>query len=188
VLKKQHLDEAMQPKAPAESSALSPQAQAMRMLSGTSSTVFAGIGPSSSRNKLSGQGWYVQSASRAVNQAMGRVIRHQKDWGVIFLLDSRSTSLPSPRLTSSRFAADKQTSQLSRWLRPRLKKLNFFPAMQNFREFCAAALLNPALQLVSSPPFASLTPDFSPTTGRPSRVTLASSLSIFADPKPPMRR
>jgi hypothetical protein len=102
VLKKQHLDDAMHPKALTESSALTPQAQAMRMLSGTSSTVFSGNPPSSSRNKLSGQGWYVQSASRAVNQAMGRVIRHQKDWGVIFLLDSRLiqmlplTSSPSP--------------------------------------------------------------------------------------------
>ena len=38
---------------------------------------------------LTGQGWYTQSASRAINQAVGRVIRHQKDWGAIFLLDDR---------------------------------------------------------------------------------------------------
>ena len=39
--------------------------------------------------RLTGQAWYDQSASRAVNQALGRVIRHQKDWGAVFLLDSR---------------------------------------------------------------------------------------------------
>ena len=37
----------------------------------------------------SGQRWYVQSASRAVNQCIGRVIRHNKDWGTVFLLDDR---------------------------------------------------------------------------------------------------
>lgn len=39
--------------------------------------------------KLTGQMWYQQSASRAVNQALGRVIRHKYDWGAIFLLDER---------------------------------------------------------------------------------------------------
>lgn len=87
VLKKQHLDDAMQPKGTFEPPQLTPQAQAMRLLSGTSSGTFST--PSTTRAKLSGQGWYVQSASRAVNQAMGRVIRHQKDWGAIFLLDGR---------------------------------------------------------------------------------------------------
>ena len=40
-------------------------------------------------HKLNGQSWYNQSAIRAVNQALGRVIRHSKDWGAIFLLDDR---------------------------------------------------------------------------------------------------
>ena len=38
---------------------------------------------------LDGSGWYMQSASRAVNQALGRIIRHKNDWGAIFLLDDR---------------------------------------------------------------------------------------------------
>lgn len=66
---------------------------------------------------------------------------------------------PPSDLIPSRFATDKQTSQLSRWLRPRLKKLNFFPAMQNFREFCSAALLNPALQPVPPPCQSPLNPN-----------------------------
>lgn len=103
VLKKQHLDETIQSKGTLQTSVeYSPQVQAQKMLSGTSSTVFSSStsssssssnntsnGHNSSQSRLSGQGWYIQSASRAVNQAMGRVIRHKKDWGVIFLLDSR---------------------------------------------------------------------------------------------------
>lgn len=38
---------------------------------------------------LTGDEWYVQQAMRAVNQAMGRVIRHKRDYGAILLCDER---------------------------------------------------------------------------------------------------
>ena len=38
---------------------------------------------------LSGNNWYSQQAARAVNQAIGRVIRHRNDFGAIFLCDER---------------------------------------------------------------------------------------------------
>ncbi|XP_054247853.1 regulator of telomere elongation helicase 1 [Indicator indicator] len=41
---------------------------------------------------LSGWEWYNQQASRAVNQAIGRVIRHRQDYGAIFLCDQRFTT------------------------------------------------------------------------------------------------
>ena len=53
---------------------------------------------------LSGDQWYGQEATRAVNQAMGRVIRHFRDYGAVLLLDER-------------FAAPQTRGKLSKWLR-----------------------------------------------------------------------
>jgi len=52
---------------------------------------------------LSGTTWYTQQAYRAVNQALGRVIRHKRDYGAILLLDER-------------FSRDRDS--LSAWIRP----------------------------------------------------------------------
>lgn len=54
---------------------------------------------------LSGQEWYNQQAARAINQAIGRVIRHRGDYGAIILADAR-------------FAGANVRSQLSAWIRP----------------------------------------------------------------------
>lgn len=40
---------------------------------------------------LSGSEWYNQQAYRAINQSLGRVIRHRFDYGAIILLDQRFT-------------------------------------------------------------------------------------------------
>ncbi|KAH3763704.1 regulator of telomere elongation helicase 1 [Pelomyxa schiedti] len=57
---------------------------------------------------LSGEDWYTQQATRAVNQAIGRVIRHIADFGAILLCDER-------------FSRPKLREALSRWLRPCLQ-------------------------------------------------------------------
>ncbi|XP_059560982.1 regulator of telomere elongation helicase 1 isoform X2 [Myotis daubentonii] len=62
---------------------------------------------------LSGQDWYRQQASRAVNQAIGRVIRHRHDYGAVFLCDHRFTS------------ADTR-AQLPSWVRPHVQVYDHF--------------------------------------------------------------
>ena len=55
-------------------------------------------------DSFTGDDWYNQQAYRALNQAIGRVIRHRLDYGVILFLDSRFTHGQSVR-------------QLSKWMR-----------------------------------------------------------------------
>nr|CAD1824209.1 unnamed protein product [Ananas comosus var. bracteatus] len=57
---------------------------------------------------LTGEEWYVQQATRAVNQAVGRVLRHRHDYGAIIFCDER-------------FAQQNHQSQMSYWLRPHIK-------------------------------------------------------------------
>lgn len=57
---------------------------------------------------LSGNDWYFLEASRAVNQAIGRVIRHKNDYGAILLCDTR-------------FNNQQQKNQLSGWIQKHLK-------------------------------------------------------------------
>eukprot|EP01060_Flectonema_neradi_P029740 TRINITY_DN4174_c0_g2_i1.p1 TRINITY_DN4174_c0_g2~~TRINITY_DN4174_c0_g2_i1.p1 ORF type:complete len:1006 (+),score=194.33 TRINITY_DN4174_c0_g2_i1:92-3019(+) len=53
--------------------------------------------PPGSPPTISGSAWYQLNAVRALNQAVGRVIRHAGDYGAVFLLDDRydSNSLKS---------------------------------------------------------------------------------------------
>lgn len=62
---------------------------------------------------LDGQSWYSLEASRAVNQAIGRVIRHKDDYGAILLLDER-------------FNSSNVKQQMSRWLRDHIRLVNNF--------------------------------------------------------------
>uniref|UniRef100_A0A7N0VD81 Regulator of telomere elongation helicase 1 homolog n=1 Tax=Kalanchoe fedtschenkoi TaxID=63787 RepID=A0A7N0VD81_KALFE len=57
---------------------------------------------------LTGEEWYNQQASRAVNQAVGRVIRHRHDYGAIIFCDER-------------FAQSNRQSQTSLWIRPHIE-------------------------------------------------------------------
>ena len=58
----------------------------------------------SDAERISGDAWYVQQAMRAVNQAIGRVIRHKDDFGAVILCEER-------------FGQPRHVNQLSKWLR-----------------------------------------------------------------------
>ncbi|CAI2375692.1 unnamed protein product [Moneuplotes crassus] len=61
---------------------------------------------SQGKSHISGRDWYNQECSRAVNQAIGRVIRHINDYGLILLVDRR-------------YGNYKAKQERSKWLRDR---------------------------------------------------------------------
>ncbi|EFC43746.1 predicted protein, partial [Naegleria gruberi] len=67
---------------------------------------------------ITGSQWYTQESSRAVNQAIGRIIRHRYDYGAVVLCDER-------------YATQNQRQQLSRWLQPHLKVAGQFSEVNN---------------------------------------------------------
>ncbi|KAK7488471.1 hypothetical protein BaRGS_00020256 [Batillaria attramentaria] len=76
---------------------------------------------------LTGQQWYRQQATRAVNQAIGRVIRHKDDFGAIMLCDTR-------------FSSPESVNQLPVWVRPYAKKYtNFGLAVRDMLGFFKVA-------------------------------------------------
>ncbi|XP_063978683.1 regulator of telomere elongation helicase 1 homolog [Diachasmimorpha longicaudata] len=83
---------------------------------------------------LSGQQWYQLEASRAVNQAIGRIIRHKDDYGAIILCDTR-------------FNNASFKGQLSSWLRPHIKNFSNFGIvtreLRNFFKTAEATLPQP---------------------------------------------
>ena len=56
---------------------------------------------------INGNDWYEVQAYRALNQALGRCIRHRKDWGAIILMDSR-------------FSDPKSRKYISKWIREKI--------------------------------------------------------------------
>ncbi|CAL1684007.1 unnamed protein product [Lasius platythorax] len=75
------------------------------------------------KESLTGQEWYQLEASRAVNQAIGRIIRHKNDYGAVILCDCR-------------FENPNFKKQLSAWLRPYIRKFtNFGMITKELRDF-----------------------------------------------------
>ncbi|KAL8571949.1 Fanconi anemia group J protein [Nucella lapillus] len=64
----------------------------------------------SSRRLLSGSQWYEIQAFRALNQALGRCIRHRNDWGALIIVDDRFVQNPA-----------KYSQRLSKWVRSKLR-------------------------------------------------------------------
>ncbi|GAB4818658.1 hypothetical protein N2152v2_005704 [Parachlorella kessleri] len=80
---------------------------------------------------LSGGAWYTQQAFRALNQAVGRCIRHRYDWGAIVLVDDR-------------FRQPRNQAGLSRWVRGALVvHSNFDSALGSMKAFFSTIQANP---------------------------------------------
>ncbi|KAK7882236.1 hypothetical protein WMY93_028410 [Mugilogobius chulae] len=80
---------------------------------------------SRTRGLLSGSKWYDIQAFRALNQALGRCIRHKNDWGALVLVDERYRNNPTKYITG-----------LSKWVRQLVHHHDTFPnAMQSLVAF-----------------------------------------------------
>lgn len=70
-----------------------------------------------------GRLWYEAQAFRALNQALGRAIRHSKDWGSVFLIDSR-------------YADKRYQNGLSSWVATNMKVFEtYVECMEPFKTF-----------------------------------------------------
>ncbi|EAS06738.2 DNA repair helicase (Rad3) (macronuclear) [Tetrahymena thermophila SB210] len=67
---------------------------------------------------LNGKEWYFLCTVRALNQAIGRVIRHKDDYGSVYLCDNR-------------FTQNQFQDQISGWVRPALKNYSTFEYLLN---------------------------------------------------------
>eukprot|EP00118_Oscarella_pearsei_P015777 m.145170 g.145170 ORF g.145170 m.145170 type:complete len:614 (+) comp38414_c0_seq4:1803-3644(+) len=66
------------------------------------------------RGLLSGKQWYEIQAFRALNQALGRCLRHRNDWGALIMIDERFGK--NPRCVQG----------LSKWIRQYVKHFRHF--------------------------------------------------------------
>ncbi len=72
---------------------------------------------------LSGKDWYEMQAFRALNQSMGRCIRHKNDWGSVVLADCR-------------FQSRNYADNLPKWVRGSVQKFSQFPTfIQKLKRF-----------------------------------------------------
>ncbi|XP_039938680.2 Fanconi anemia group J protein isoform X1 [Hirundo rustica] len=79
----------------------------------------------STRGLLSGSQWYEIQAYRALNQALGRCIRHRNDWGALILVDDRFRNNPNKYITG-----------LSKWIRQQLQHHGSFgSALESLHAF-----------------------------------------------------
>jgi hypothetical protein len=78
---------------------------------------------SNEKNIAKGDEWYETLAFRAINQALGRCIRHRLDWGSIVLLDAR-------------FYKEKYLKQLPKWFQRFIQPADTFAiAEKSLSEF-----------------------------------------------------
>ncbi|XP_064648720.1 Fanconi anemia group J protein homolog isoform X2 [Lineus longissimus] len=90
---------------------------------------------------LTGSEWYEIQAYRALNQALGRCIRHRKDWGALILVDERFSKNP------------KYINGISKWLRSKVTHFQNFPDIrQALSSFAEEMKTTEDLDITSSSP------------------------------------
>ncbi|XP_063613872.1 Fanconi anemia group J protein homolog, partial [Penaeus indicus] len=92
------------------------------------------------RGLLSGGDWYEIQAYRAVNQALGRCLRHRYDWGALILVDERYQR----GSLSSGVQQNKYTKGLSKWVRNKIvHHPSYAMALSSLNNFARNMTANP---------------------------------------------
>jgi len=119
---------------------------------------------------ISGDAWYEQQACRAVNQAVGRCIRHAKDWGAVLLADSR-------------FADAGRRKNLPAWLRHETRQpAPFADVASHLRAFVRAHHGRPTQGVEAAKPssaFGLTTSSALPSAARPAAVAPKKEVDAF---------
>ncbi|XP_066975355.1 Fanconi anemia group J protein homolog isoform X1 [Macrobrachium rosenbergii] len=96
-----------------------------------------------SRGLLPGSEWYEIQAYRALNQALGRCIRHRYDWGALILVDERFQR----GQLSSGMQQTKYTRGLSKWVRNKIVHYHSFAsALASINQFAENMIANPPVR------------------------------------------
>lgn len=72
---------------------------------------------------MSGKNWYFEKGIRILNQSLGRIVRHRRDYGLIFFCDNRIQSFPL-------------NTKISSWIKKRgVKKLSYTESLSLQKKF-----------------------------------------------------
>ncbi|XP_072273320.1 Fanconi anemia group J protein isoform X2 [Pyxicephalus adspersus] len=116
---------------------------------------------SQSRGLLPGSHWYEIQAYRALNQALGRCIRHRNDWGALILVDDRFRNNP------------KYITGLSKWVRQLVQHhSNFNKALQSLTDFSKTQQQRSQIQSLTNNEEVPQTPSFPSRDDYPSASLL----------------
>ncbi|CAF1166635.1 unnamed protein product [Adineta ricciae] len=88
------------------------------------------------KDAMPGDMWYSQQAFRAINQCVGRVIRHRRDYGAVLFFDQRF---------------ENNRDKLSKWLCPYVHTVDFTGMMKGLKDFFAQYPSIPAAEQSTRP-------------------------------------
>jgi len=122
------------------------------------------------KGSKAGDLWYHQQAFRAINQCVGRVIRHRKDYGAVLFFDQRF---------------EENTDKLSKWLRPFIHSVDYTGMMKGLKDFfgqqSALSLTNqqPTSRPIQQAYFSSVIPTSTTNFNGTKTTSASSSPEIF---------
>ncbi|VDM39155.1 unnamed protein product [Toxocara canis] len=92
---------------------------------------------------LTGDEWYTMQAYRALNQALGRCLRHRSDWGAILMADERLLQRRS----------NPHAAKVSKWIREQLRPLSSYKQFtEELQHFVASMSSNSSVNSEDASP------------------------------------